>query len=101
MANPGEKHFDALMQLFHYAIEHGHTGPIYKAWVGKYKLTVMHDADFNGELDKRLSTSDVLIFLNDNLWDWACTSQKATARSTVESEYLCMAFAAFMVLKAY
>ena len=101
MANPGEKHFDALMQLFHYAIEHGHTGLIYKAWVSKYKLTVMHDADFNGELDKRLSTSGVLIFLNDNLWDWACTSQKATARSTVESEYLCMAFAAFMVLKAY
>ena len=55
MANPGEKHFEALMQLFHYAIEHGHTGLIYKAWVGKYKLTVMHDADFNG--DRSSSTS--------------------------------------------
>ena len=43
MANPGEKHFEALMQLFHYAIEHGHTGLIYKTWVGKYKVTVMHD----------------------------------------------------------
>ena len=52
------------------------------------RLQAWCDADWNGDVDKHLSTTGWIIFMGDAPLSWASRTQKCTAKSTAEAEYV-------------
>ena len=57
-------------------------------------LTVFSDADMAGDIDRRRSTSGMLIFLRSAPISWMSLKQKVLALSMCEAEYVAAATAA-------
>ena len=56
------------------------------------------DADMAGDIDRRWSTSSVLVFLGSALISWLSLKQKVVVLSTCEAEYVAVATAACQVV---
>ena len=56
------------------------------------------DTDMAGEIDRRRSTSGVLIFLGSAPISWLTLKQKVVALSTCEAEYVAAATAAYQTM---
>ena len=65
-----------------------------KAKEGEPELTVFSDADMAGDINRRRSTSGVLVFLGAAPIAWQSLKQKIVALSTCEAEYVTAATAA-------
>ena len=64
----------------------------------RLQLTVFSDADMVGDINRRRSTSSVLIFLESAPISWLSLKQKVVALSTCEAEYVAAATAACQVV---
>ena len=62
------------------------------------RLQAYSDADWNGEVDKHLSTTGWIIFMGDAPISWASRTQRCTAKSTAEAEYVAAASCAQEVI---
>ncbi|XP_026452407.1 uncharacterized protein LOC113352862 [Papaver somniferum] len=58
-----------------------------------YSLNAYSDADWEGSLDDRRSTSGYCIYFGDNLISWSAKEQKTVLKSSTESEYRGIAIA--------
>ena len=65
-----------------------------KTGESRLQLTVFSDADMAGDIDRRRSTSGVLVFLGSALISWLSLKQKVLALSTCEAEYIVVAIVA-------
>ena len=60
----------------------------------RLQLTVFSDADMTRDIDRRRSTSNVLVFLGSAPISWLSLKQKVVALSTCEAEYVAATTAA-------
>lgn len=56
--------------------------------LGKFKLVMVSDSDWAGDIADRKSQSGNIVLLNGNVINWNSTKQTGTAGSTAESEYI-------------
>ena len=89
--NFGIKHWQALLSLCAYigSVRDSHRLHITRG--GGMRLSAYSDADWNGETDKHLSTTGWIIFMGDTPISWASRTQRCTAKSTAEAEYVAAA----------
>ena len=64
----------------------------------RLQLTVFSDVEMAGDIDRRWSTSGVLVFLGLASISWLSLKQKVVALSTCEAEYVAVATAACQVV---
>nr|GEW32874.1 Gag-Pol polyprotein [Tanacetum cinerariifolium] len=64
----------------------------YRSKIGSliFELTAFSDADHNGCIDSRKSTSGGIQFLGDKLVSWMSKKQNCTAMSSAEAEYVAL-----------
>lgn len=86
--NFGIKHWNALLSLCAYLRDTIDTHVMHISKGGGMKLTAWSDADWNGQPDQHLSTTGWIIFLGDAPISWSSKTQRCTARSTAEAEYI-------------
>lgn len=86
--NFGEKHWKALLALASYIAATRDSHRLHIARGGGMRLQAWCDADWNGDVDKHLSTTGWIIFMGDAPISWASRTQKCTAKSTAEAEYV-------------
>ena len=99
MEDPREDHWAAVKRLLRYVkgtVNHGIIFP--KTGGSRLQLTVFSDADMAGDIDRRRSTSGVLVFLGSAPISWLSLKQKMVALSTCEAEYVAAATAACQVV---
>lgn len=65
---------------------------------GSHTLTAFSDADWGSDLDDRKSLGGYCVYLENDLISWSSKKQNTVSRSTVESEYRALVFAASEVL---
>ncbi|GKB11023.1 ribonuclease H-like domain-containing protein, partial [Tanacetum coccineum] len=86
MHDPREPHFIALKRVLHYVRGTLDFGlQLYTSSTGS--LVAYSDADWDGCLTTRRSTSGYCVFLGDNLLSWSSKRQHTLSRSSVEAEY--------------
>jgi hypothetical protein len=94
MEDPREDHWAVVKRLLRYV-----KGTVDKVIVfpktgrSGLQLTVFSDTDMAGDIDRRRSTSGVLVFLGSAPISWLSLKQKVVALSTCEAEYVAAATA--------
>jgi hypothetical protein len=87
MEDPREDHWAVVKRLLRYV-----KGTVDKVIVfpktgrSGLQLTVFSDTDMAGDIDRRRSTSGVLVFLGSALISWLSLKQKVVALSTCEAK---------------
>ena len=89
--NFGIKHWQALLSLCAYIGSVRDSHRLHVTRGGGMRLSAYSDADWNGETDKHLSTTGWIIFMGDTPISWASRTQRCTAKSTAEAEYVAAA----------
>jgi hypothetical protein len=95
MANPSEKHINALLKIWRYLLYRPNLGLLYNCLGNSLYLKGYSDADWAGELDSRKSTTGYLFSLSGDLGvnnpiSWNSQLQKSVAISSCEAEYMAM-----------
>ncbi|XP_066351498.1 secreted RxLR effector protein 161-like [Miscanthus floridulus] len=99
MEDPQEDHWATVKQLLRYVkgtVDQGIVFP--KTGGSRLQLTVFSDTDIVGDIDRRRSTSVMLIFVGSALISWLSLKQKVVALSMCEVEYVAVATAACQVV---
>ena len=89
MEDHREDHWATVKRLLCYVkgtVDQGISFP--KTGRSRLQLTVFSDADMAGDIDRRRSTSGVLVFLGSAPISWLSLKQKVVALSTCEAEYV-------------
>ncbi|XP_066333435.1 secreted RxLR effector protein 161-like [Miscanthus floridulus] len=87
MEDPREDHWAAMKWLLRYVkgtVDHGIIFP--KTGKSRLQLIVFSDADMAGDIERRQSTSGVLVFLGSTPISWLSLKQKVVALSTCEAD---------------
>jgi hypothetical protein len=84
-ANYRMEHFHALLELITYIKKH--PTPLFIGVDGGDELTAYSDADWNNSRF-HLSTTGFVVFHSNNPVSWASRTQRNTARSVGESEFI-------------
>ena len=85
---PRQMHWTAIKRIFRYLKGTADYGLLYKQCACAPVLTGYCDSDYGGDIDTRKSRTGYLFKLNDSLIAWNSQSQKCTAVSTTEAEYI-------------
>ena len=86
-SNPGQNHFQALIQILKYLKSTQNLVLLMGGKVEKIRVHSYSDSDWAGDIDQRRSRSGFSIFSGKSLLIWASKLQSNTAKSTVEAEY--------------
>ena len=86
--NPGKAHWRALLACIGYIKKTRDTHKLVIASGGGTALTGYSDSDWNVQTDEHLSTTAWVTFFGDAPISWCSKTQRCTARSTAESEYV-------------
>nr|GEV19747.1 retrovirus-related Pol polyprotein from transposon TNT 1-94 [Tanacetum cinerariifolium] len=89
LANPIEKHLNAIKQIFQYVKGTINMGLWYLKDTGM-SLTAYAEADHVGCQDTRCSTLGSAQFLGDKLVSWSFKKKKSTAISSIEAKYIAL-----------
>lgn len=91
--NPRNIHWTAMKMILRYLQGTSNYGLIYQRQSVAPQVTGFCDADYGGDLDTRRSRSGYIFQFGSGLIAWSSQSQKCTAQSTTEAEYIaaCMA----------
>ena len=84
--NYGPEHWDSLLEMISW-IKRTRNEELLISRHGDGRLTAYCDADWNGNSD-HVSTTGWIIFCGSSPIQWCSQSQKSTAKSVCESEYL-------------
>ncbi|KAL4582843.1 hypothetical protein LXL04_007404 [Taraxacum kok-saghyz] len=90
MASPYSNHYAAVLRILRYlkgTMFHG----LHFSSKSSLVLKAFSDADWDGDLTDRRSTTGYCFFLGDSLISWRSKKQSLTARSSTESEYRALA----------
>ncbi|XP_066392511.1 secreted RxLR effector protein 161-like [Miscanthus floridulus] len=99
MEDPREDHWAAVKWLLCYIKRMVDQGIIFpKTGGSRLQLIVFSNADMVGDIDRRRSTSRVLVFLGLAPILWMSLKQKVVALYTCEAEYVAAATAACQVV---
>nr|GEW56838.1 retrovirus-related Pol polyprotein from transposon TNT 1-94 [Tanacetum cinerariifolium] len=96
-SRPTEKHLKEVKRIFRYLRGTVNMG----LWYPKdssFKLTAFLDADHDGCIDSRKSTSRGIQFLCDKLVSWMSKKQNCTAMSSAEAEYVALSASCAQVM---
>ena len=86
-ANPKEAHFLAIKKIFRYLKGTTEFGLWYPKG-NELTLVAYTDADWEGSIDDRKSTSGTTFYLGDCLVSWSSKKQPSVSLSTIEVEYI-------------
>jgi hypothetical protein len=92
MQNPGEAHWEALIQVFRYLKVTSTLGLTYKHQNGN-TLQGWFDVDYNGNKDTKHSTSGYVFTIAGGAISWKSKKQNTVALSSTEAEFIAAAFA--------
>jgi hypothetical protein len=90
--NPGPEHWTAVKQIVRYLLGTASSGITYTRTAGGVPkgtagvLRAFCDADYNGCLDTRRSTTGYIVFLAGGPISWGSVRQKSVSLSTAEAE---------------
>ena len=90
MASPCSDHYAAVLRILRYlkgTMFHG----LHFSSKSSLTLKGYSDADWDGDLTDRRSTTGYYFFLGDSLISWRSKKQSLTARSSTEAEYRALA----------
>lgn len=87
MENPGEQHWAAVKQIFHYLRGHAELGLTFRRGSG-LQLRGWSDADWAEDRDTRRSTTGYVFTLAGAAISWKSKLQTTPALSTTEAEYM-------------
>ena len=99
MEDPRVDHWATVKRLLRYVkgtVDHGIIFP--KTSGSRLQLTMFSDADMVEDIDRRRSTSGMLVFLGSGPISWLSLKQKVVALSTCEAEYIATATVACQVV---
>ena len=90
---PRTMHWTAVKRIMRYLHGTPDYGLIYQRTAATPQLTGYCDADYGGDLDTQRSRSGYIFQFGSGIIAWSSQSQKCTAQSTTEAEYIaaCMA----------
>jgi len=89
MESPTSDHWAAIKRIVRYIAGTSEYGCKYeKKSTSGLKLLGYSDSDHSGDLEKRKSTSVILVFLNDNVVTWTSQKQRVLSLSSCEAEYI-------------
>ncbi|XP_066323856.1 secreted RxLR effector protein 161-like [Miscanthus floridulus] len=94
MEDPREDHWTVVKRLLRYGKRMVDQVIVFSK-IGRsgLQLTMFSDADVVGDIDRRRSTSGVLVFLGSAPISWLSLKQKVVTLSTCEAEYVAAATA--------
>ena len=91
MSKPGNEHWTTVKWVFRYLRGTASYGLCYEGRPGLDRVVNIHgfvDADWDGYLDRRRSTSRYVVNLFGGVISWMRKKQSIAALSTIESEYM-------------
>ena len=89
MESPTFDHWAVIKRIVRYIAGTSEYGCKYeKKSTSGLKLLGYSDSDHSGDLEKRKSTSVILVFLNDNVVTWTSQKQRVVSLSSYEAEYI-------------
>ncbi|XP_044964339.1 secreted RxLR effector protein 161-like [Hordeum vulgare subsp. vulgare] len=97
MEAPTTKYWTAVENILRYIKGTTNFGCVYLREKKKEMLELLgySDSDMSGDVDDRISTSDVVYFLGGNIVSWLLQKLKVVALSSREEEYIAAATAVF------
>ncbi|KAH9696496.1 retrovirus-related pol polyprotein from transposon RE1 [Citrus sinensis] len=90
MHRPTTTHWCAVKRILRYLKGTTTYGLLYSS--GSMELQAFSDADYAGDPDDRVSTGGSYIFIGPNLISWSSKKQKRVSRSSIEVEYIQLAY---------
>ncbi len=94
--NPSQAHFTALAHVIRYLA--GTEDLVFTICPSSSEMTCYSDADWGRNVDTRKSTSGYCIMFGGSLISWKSKGQTSVALSTMEAEYMALAYAVQEVL---
>ena len=91
MHNPGEQHMNAVMRILRYLKSTPRKGILFTKNEYYQSMDAYTDADWDGVVDDRHSTSGYFTFVGGNLVMWRSKKQNVVSRSSAEDEFSGMA----------
>jgi ribonuclease HI len=89
--NPGKKHWDYAKHILRYLKGTKSTGLLYKDNGTKaVKIEIFSDSDWGSNTDDRKSISGFVVVINGNPVSWTSKTQKSTALSSCEAEFMAL-----------
>ena len=91
MLKPGKEHWTIVKQVFRYLCGTSDYGLCYQGRPGLDRVLDIHgfvDANWDGDLDQRRSTSGYVFNLFGGAVSWMSKKQSVVALSTIEAEYM-------------
>ena len=91
--NPGSEHVTQVKTVLRYlkgtaTLPLKYTNKSSQSIANSVQVVAYGDADFAGDIDKRLSTTGWLVLLNGNPISWSSKRQSTVATSTLHAEYM-------------
>jgi hypothetical protein len=85
--NPNQSHWEAVKRIITYLKGTSDHGITY-CGAGENVLTAFTDADFDGDVDTRRSTTGNIFIINGGPVAWSSQRQRCVSLSTTEAEYV-------------
>nr|GEW88368.1 retrovirus-related Pol polyprotein from transposon TNT 1-94 [Tanacetum cinerariifolium] len=99
-SRPTEKHLKEVKRIFRYLRGTVNMGLWYPKG-SSFELIAFSDADHDGCIDSRKSTSRGIQFLGDKLVNWMSKKQNCTAMSSAETKYVALSASCAQVITEY
>jgi len=90
MANPGLEHWKGVERIFRYIQGTLNNGLLYTSDGSEPVLSGYSDADWDGNLTTRRSTTGYVFQINKNTVRWCSKRQGCVSKSTTEAEYVAL-----------
>lgn len=90
MENPQNEHWNAVKRVLKYLRGTTDYGITFNYDSRDTTLIAYSDADFAGDIDKRISTTGWICFVNSGPVTWSSKRQTVTATSTTEAEFIAL-----------